>query len=74
MVGDRERIDADVADALTTRLLAAGIELHRALALPLSSEARVRIESAIDQIDGALHAVRVAAMGFDLPGESGSPS
>ena len=74
MVGDRERIDADVADALVSRLHAAGLELHRTLDLPLSAEARGHIESAIDEIDRALRVLRVAATNFDIPGESGSPT
>jgi len=74
VVGDRERIDADVADALVSRLHAAGLALHRTLDLPLSAEARSHIESAIDEIDGALRVIRVAATNFDTPGESGSPT
>ena len=73
MVGGRERIDAEVAEALMTRLHAAGLELHRALALALSAEARSRIESAIDNIDHAIHVIHFAALGFDSRGEDGSP-
>lgn len=61
MVGDRQRIDAEVADALVSRLHAAGIELHGALALPLSAEAQGHVESAIEEIDRAIHLIRVAA-------------
>ena len=44
MVGDRERIDTELAEALITRLHSAGLELHRGLALPLGGEARDHIE------------------------------
>ena len=74
MVGGRERIDADVADALVNRLHAAGMELHRALDLALSAEARCRIESAIDEVDGAIRVIRVAVTNFDVSGESESPT
>jgi len=74
VVGDQEKIDTDVAEALVSRLHAAGLDLHRTLDLPLSAEARSHIESAIDEIDGALRVIRVAATNFDTPGESGSPT
>ena len=74
MVGGRERIDADVADALVNRLHAAGMDLHRALDLALSTEARCRIESAIDEIDSAIRVIRVAVTNFDVSGESESPT
>ena len=73
MVGDRERIDTELAETLMTRLHSAGLELHRGLALPLGGEARDRIELAIDEIDAAINLVRVAVMGFNLPEDSASP-
>ena len=72
-MGDRERIDTELAEALMTRLHSAGLELHRGLALPLGGEARDRIELAIDEIDAAINLVRVAVMGFNLPEDSASP-
>ena len=72
-MGDRERIDTELAEALMTRLHSAGLELHRGLALPLGGEARDHIELAIDEIDAAINLVRVAVMGFNLPEDSGSP-
>ena len=73
-MGDRERIDTELAEALMTRLHSAGLELHRGLALPLGGEARDRIELAIDEIDAAINLVRVAVMGFNLPEDSTSPT
>jgi hypothetical protein len=70
VVGNRERIDPDVADALVTRLHAGGLELHRARALALSEEARGCIDSAIDELDAAIHLIRLAATNFDNPQES----
>ena len=72
-MGDRERIDTELAEALMTRLHSAGLELHRGLALPLGGEARDHIELAIDEIDAAINLVRVAVMGFNLPEDSASP-
>ena len=72
-MGDRERIDTELAETLMTRLHSAGLELHRGLALPLGGEARDRIELAIDEIDAAINLVRVAVMGFNLPEDSASP-
>jgi len=69
VVGDQEKIDTDVAEALVSRLHAAGLDLHRTLDLPLSAEARGHIESAIDEIDSALRVIRLAATNFDIPGE-----
>jgi signal transduction histidine kinase len=74
MVGDRQRIDGEVADELVTRLHAAGIELHRALALRLSEEAQNRIKSAIEEIQGAINIVRAAAIDLDPHSESDSAS
>ena len=73
-MGDRERIDTELAEALMTRLHSAGLELHRGLALPLGGEARDHIELAIDEIDAAINLVRVAVMGFNLPEDSTSPT
>lgn len=74
MVGDRALIDSEIAEVLITRLHSAGLQLHEGLALPLSEEVRIRIESAIDEIDGVINLVRVAAMGVDPPEESAPPS
>jgi len=73
VVGGQERIDTDVADTLVTRLHAAGLDLHRVLALPLTDEMRGHIESAVAEIDSAIQVVRRAAMSVESPGESGSP-
>jgi hypothetical protein len=70
VVGDRELIDAEIADFLVGRLHAAGQELHRALALPVSADVENRIESAIDHLDAAINLIRLAALGFEPPGES----
>jgi hypothetical protein len=73
VVGDRERIETELAEALITRLQSAGLELHRGLALSLGGEARDHIELAIDEIDTVINLVRVAVMGFNLPEDSASP-
>jgi hypothetical protein len=70
VVGDRERIDLELAGALVERLHAAGLELHRGLACALSPEARSHIETAIDEMDRAIRRVRHAAVGFDTPEDS----
>jgi len=50
------------------------MELHRALDLALSAEARCRVETAIDEIDSAIRVIRVAVTNFDVGGESESPT
>jgi len=70
VVGDRERIDAEVGDLLVNRLFAAGLALHGALgalAANPNDRARDRIESALGEIDAAIQVIRVAAAGFDVP-------
>lgn len=72
MVGDRERIDLELAGGLVERLHAAGLELHRGLACMLSADARIHVEKAIDEIDSAIRMVRHAAAHLETP-EEGSP-
>lgn len=74
MVGDRERIDSEVAEALMRRLHAAGLELHRALEMAQSAEAQSCIEKAIDDIDRAIGVLRLAAIGFGPEEDASSPS
>lgn len=71
MVGDREQIAADVADALLARLHAGGLSLHQAMALPLDVAARERIEVALQEIDAAISVIRRAAVGLGPDGKRG---
>jgi len=73
VVGDRERIDSEVADALVAQLYGAGLALHKALALPLDPDGRDLVESALDKLDEAIRVVGLAALGLDPSGEPGSP-
>ena len=62
MVGDRERIDVELADALVARLHTAGLQLHEGLALAESTVVQDHIRSAIDEIDSMIRIVRLASM------------
>jgi hypothetical protein len=59
VVGDRVRVDTELAEALITRLHSAGLELHRGRTLPLGGEARDHIELAIHEIDTGINLARL---------------
>ena len=72
MVGGQERIEAEVAGTLVSRLHMAALGLHQALALPLPADAQRPVRSAIDELDEAVHLIQAAALGADA-GEQSDP-
>jgi hypothetical protein len=67
VVGDQERIDVDLAQAVVTRLHAAGLELHQALRWAANPETIGHITSAMDKVDNAIRLVRRATAGLEDP-------
>jgi len=74
VVGDRERIEVDLAHALVNRLEAAGFELHQALSLDGAAELHQHVTSALAEIDVAIRLIRRAAADFETPGDTAPTS
>jgi len=67
VVGDRERIDVELAHLLVRRLQAVGFELHRALDADTAAMPEC-ITSALEEMDVCIQQIRHAAAGFEVDG------
>jgi hypothetical protein len=74
VVGDRERIDIDLAHLLVTRLQAAGFELHRAMGADTAPIREECIILALAEMDVCIRLIRHAAAGFEVDGDNSSKS
>jgi len=74
VVGDRDRIDVDLAHALVTGLQAAGFEIHQVLNSDASANLRGHLDVALAEIDTAIRLIRLAAAGLESSGNPLPPS
>jgi two-component system sensor histidine kinase DevS len=68
---DRERIARDLHDTVIQRLFAAGMTLQGAAARVTDSEARIRVERAVDDLDATIKEIRTAIFALQAPPDGG---
>jgi signal transduction histidine kinase len=75
IIQDRDRIGRDLHDLVIQRLFATGMQLQSAIRLvdQDSTEAKVRIDRAVDELDGTIRELRSTIYGLQAPLE-GRPS
>jgi signal transduction histidine kinase len=66
VIGERDRIAAQLQDTIIRRVFAAGLSLESAAGLTRNPEARRRIEAAVDELDQVICEIRTAVF-QDLP-------
>lgn len=62
---ERERIARDLHDTVIQRLFGVGLALQLTLSEPLNELIRVRINSALDDLDGTIHEIRTTIFEID---------
>jgi PAS domain S-box-containing protein len=68
---DRERIARDLHDTVIQRLFAAGMTLQGAAARVDDTEARARVERAVDELDATIKEIRQAIFALQAPPDGG---
>ena len=68
---DRERIARDLHDTVIQRLFAAGMTLQGTAARIADSEARARVEKAVDELDATIKEIRSAIFALQAPPDGG---
>jgi two-component system, NarL family, sensor histidine kinase DevS len=68
---DRERIARDLHDTVIQRLFAAGMTLQGAAARVTDSDARTRVEAAVDELDATIKEIRQAIFALQAPPDGG---
>ena len=65
VLGDRDRIAADLQDTVIQRVFATGLSLQGAAALTAEPEVRRRVQASVDDLDQVLRTLRDAIFGLE---------
>ena len=72
-LADRERIAADLHDHVIQQLFATGLSLQTAAAITREDPMRIRLDVAINDLDGTIRQIRSTIFQLQVPPQTGDP-